>query len=183
VLTIASLSHASGTTGTLAVRHVLAASTGTTSSGGGGSSAVSLLVLVAIVVLAYLLFIRPRMRRQRTAMTQRGTCEVGDEVTTTAGLIATVVAVDDDAVTLEVAPGVHSRYLPAAIMKVNHPDVPLEPEDGPIEHESLHDQQALHDHESLPDYGAPSDPDALPDYEARPGPSPDDESDDKPTST
>jgi preprotein translocase subunit YajC len=106
-----------------------AASTGTTSSGGGGSSFVPFLVLIALFGVAYFAFLRPARNRQRAAVQQRREVEVGDEVTTTAGLIATVVAVDDDFLTLEVAPGVHCRYLPAAVLRVNGDDDTDQPDD------------------------------------------------------
>jgi preprotein translocase subunit YajC len=96
---------------------VLAA--GSTGGKSGGGSSLSILVLVAIFALAYFLFLRPARNRQRAAATAKKKVEVGDEVTTTAGLIATVIAVDDDMLTLEVAPGVHCRYLPAAVLRVN----------------------------------------------------------------
>ncbi len=107
----------------------LAASTGSTSSGGG---LLSFLPLLLIVAVGYLLLVRPARNRQRKAAEIRGNVEPGVEVTTTAGLIATVVEVDDDAVTLEVAPGVHSRYLKAAIARVNSPfEVPAPEESIP----------------------------------------------------
>ena len=99
-------------------------------------SSYGFLILIAIFVIAYLVLIRPARNRQRAAMADRGKCEVGDEVTTTSGLIATVVAVDDDAVTLEVAPGVHCRYVPASIMRVNLPEEPAADETAG-EHEAI----------------------------------------------
>jgi preprotein translocase subunit YajC len=93
-----------------------AASSG--SSGGGGSSVIPFLVLIGIFAVVYLVFLRPASARRRAAVGARSKAAVGDVVTTTAGLIATVVAVSDDEVTLEVAPGVHSRYLPQAIVRV-----------------------------------------------------------------
>jgi preprotein translocase subunit YajC len=90
-----------------------------TSSGGGGSSIFSFLPLLLIVAVGYLLLIRPARTRQRKAMETRNSVEPGSEVTTTAGLIATVIAVDDETVTLEIAPGVHSRFLKGAIARVH----------------------------------------------------------------
>jgi len=101
---------------------VLAASSGN----GKGSSIAGLLPLLLIVAVVYMLFLRPARARQRAARQTRTEVEPGVEVTTTAGLIATVVAVDDDTVTLEVAPGVHSRYVKAAIGRVNTPPEPEE---------------------------------------------------------
>jgi preprotein translocase subunit YajC len=88
------------------------------SGGGGGGSSIGFLVIIGIFAVVYLVFLRPRSARRRAAAGARSRASVGDLVTTTAGLIATVVAISDDEVTLEVAPGVHSRYLPQAIVRV-----------------------------------------------------------------
>jgi preprotein translocase subunit YajC len=85
----------------------------------GGSSFLPFLLLIGLFGVAYFIFLRPARNRQRAAVQARRQVEVGDEVTTTAGLIANVVAVDDEMLTLEVAPGVHCRYLPAAVLRVN----------------------------------------------------------------
>ena len=84
----------------------------------GGSSALSLLFPVILVLGFYLLFIRPARTRQRKAMETRTNVAPGVEVVTTAGLIATVVEADDETVTLEIAPGVHSKFLKQAIARV-----------------------------------------------------------------
>ncbi len=94
---------------------ILAAASTSKSSGG------SYLFLVAIVVLFGLLYfvtIRPQRNRQRAAMQTQRTVEPGARVRTTAGMYATVVSVEDQDVVLEVAPGVHVRYLRRAIMDV-----------------------------------------------------------------
>jgi preprotein translocase subunit YajC len=93
------------------------ASSGSSSKSSGGNY--FLLILIAGFALLYFLFLRPQRAKQRAAAAKARKAVVGDEVTTTAGLIATVVAIDDDALTLEVAPGVQCRYLPAAILRVN----------------------------------------------------------------
>lgn len=91
------------------------------SSGGGGShnSFVPILILVGLFLAAYLLFIRPARNRQMQAAAAKRQVTVGDEIITTSGLIANVVEVTDDYLTLEIAPGVHARYVPAAILRVN----------------------------------------------------------------
>lgn len=108
-----------------AVLVLAAGSTGSTPS--KGNSLLSLLPLLLIAVVGYLLLIRPARTRQRRALEQRAAVEVGAEVTTTAGLLARVVDVDDETVTLEIAPGVHSRFVKGAIARVHTPDEP-EPE-------------------------------------------------------
>lgn len=91
------------------------------SSTSKGNPLTSLVPLLLILGVGYFLFLRPARNRQRQAMQTRSNIEPGVEVTTTAGLLATVVSVDDDTVTLEVAPGVHSRYVKGAIARVNTP--------------------------------------------------------------
>lgn len=98
------------------------------------------LPLILIVLVGYFLLIRPARRRQRAAMENRSAVTPGAEVTTTAGLIATVISVDDEegTLTLEIAPGVHARFVKGAIARVNNPLEP-EPEPEPLtgEHEAI----------------------------------------------
>jgi preprotein translocase subunit YajC len=90
-----------------------------------GGSPIFLLYIFVIFFIVYLLFIRPARNRQRAAVDARRQAVVGDEIITTSGLLATVVEVADDALTLEIAPGVRARFVPAAILRVVSP----EPED------------------------------------------------------
>jgi preprotein translocase subunit YajC len=92
------------------------------------SSSIGTFVLFAVLIAgAYLLLVRPARARQRKAMETRQSLEPGAEVVTTAGLIASVVSIDDDTITLEIAPGVHSRFLKGAVARVNPPAVAEEP--------------------------------------------------------
>ena len=86
-------------------------------SSSGGSS--TFLILIVVVFIGfYFLLIRPQRNRQRKVMEQQNTVTPGARVRTTAGMYATVVAVDGDDVVLEIAPGVEARYLKKAIMEV-----------------------------------------------------------------
>jgi preprotein translocase subunit YajC len=76
------------------------------------------LVLLVLVVLAFVLFTRSQRSKQRRMLEQRKSITVGAEVVTTAGLIAHVVDMDDETVTLEIAPGVHSKFLRQAVVRV-----------------------------------------------------------------
>ena len=101
----------------------------------------SFLPLILIVLVGYFLLIRPARMRQRKAAENRSAIEPGAEVITTAGLIATVIAVDDDDVmTLEIAPGVHARFVKGAIARVVTPIEP-EPEAMTGEHEAITDPE------------------------------------------
>ena len=91
--------------------HYLAAS----SSGGG--SYTFLIVIVVLFGLLYFVMIRPQRNRQRQAQQMQNTVRPGQRVRTTAGMYATVVNADDQDVVLEVAPGVHMRFLRRAVME------------------------------------------------------------------
>jgi preprotein translocase subunit YajC len=89
-----------------------------TSTKSGSSSYTFLLLIVLVFVGFYFLMIRPQRRRQQQAQQQQRTLTPGARVRTTAGMYATVSAVDGDDVILEVAPGVEVRYMKRAIMDV-----------------------------------------------------------------
>ena len=91
-----------------------------TSSKSGSSSYSYLLLIVLVFIGFYFLMIRPQRRRQQQAQQQQRTLSVGARVTT-AGMYATVSAVDGDDVILEVAPGVDVRYMRKAVMEVVAP--------------------------------------------------------------
>ncbi len=81
----------------------------------------SLLPLILIFVLFYFLVIRRGQRQQQQVRDVQRSLAVGQQVVTTAGLYATVMAVEDDVVVLEIAPGVHTRYARAAVARVVEP--------------------------------------------------------------
>jgi preprotein translocase subunit YajC len=84
-----------------------------------GSGGISLLLVFAVLFgLFYFVMIRPQRNRQRRIMQTQRQVVPGMRVRTTAGMYATVTAIDDQDVTLEVAPGVEVRFLRRAIMDV-----------------------------------------------------------------
>jgi preprotein translocase subunit YajC len=89
-----------------------------TSSKSGGSSAFLLIGLVVLFGVLYFVTIRPQRRRQQQAQQTQREITPGVRVRTTAGMYATVVAVEDQDVILEVAPGVEARFMRRAIMDV-----------------------------------------------------------------
>jgi preprotein translocase subunit YajC len=78
---------------------------------------VQFLPLVLIVVAFYFVGVRPQRNRMKALREAQLSIDVGREVMTTAGLYATVTAVDDETVTLEIAPGVHARFARSAIVR------------------------------------------------------------------
>lgn len=77
-----------------------------------------LLLIVLLFGVMYFLMIRPQQKRRREAQSMQSSLGPGDEIVTIGGLHATVVAIDDDVVTVEIAPGVNARFARPAIARV-----------------------------------------------------------------
>ncbi|MEV0264188.1 preprotein translocase subunit YajC [Streptomyces sp. NPDC050617] len=77
----------------------------------------NLVTLLPFIVLigAMFLMTRSAKNKQRQAATMRNQMQPGSGVRTIGGMYATVKEVHDDAVSLEVAPGVHAIYAKNAI--------------------------------------------------------------------
>src|ERR1700753_3055880 len=97
-------------------------------SSSGGSSTFIIFIIIILGAL-YFLVMRAGRKRQQRAQQQQNNIQPGARVRTTAGMYATVVAVDGDDVILEVAPDIEVRYLKRAIMEVISSGEPEEPED------------------------------------------------------
>lgn len=78
-------------------------------------SYVPLLVIIVIFALVYFLFLRPRQQRMRQQQASTRELSVGDEVMSAGGIYGRVVALDADAVEVEVAPGVVMTFIRRAI--------------------------------------------------------------------
>ncbi len=94
-----------------------------------------LIVPVLFFGVFWLLFVRPQQRRVREHQRLMASISVGDEVVTTSGIYGVIRQLDDEAVRLEVAPGVQVRIARAAIGRRTLPDTPPDsgPSEGPIE--------------------------------------------------
>lgn len=74
----------------------------------------SLILLIPLVLIAWLFWTqRKRQQQMRAAQNE---IQVGQEVSTTSGLLGTLVALDDDEGSIEVSPGVQVRFVRRAIM-------------------------------------------------------------------
>ena len=82
----------------------------------GGSTFI--IFIIIIIAAMYFLVMRPGRKRQQKAAQQQNNIQPGARVRTTAGMYATVVAIDGDDVILEIAPDVEARYMKRAIMEV-----------------------------------------------------------------
>src|SRR5665647_168273 len=86
-------------------------------------------LIILLFGVGMLWFMSRRTRKQQhEAARFRDNLEAGQEVMTGSGLFGTVVEVEGDRVTLEIAPGSTSQWIKAAISKLVEP--PLEDGDG-----------------------------------------------------
>ena len=82
-----------------------------------------LLALLLTFALMWVLLIRPQQRRMREHQQVVASLRPGDEIVTAGGIYGTVQAIDDEAMLLQVAPGVELRVLRAAVSQRVGPPV------------------------------------------------------------
>ena len=75
------------------------------------------LVIIVFALGALWLMTRKGRSRQNAALQFRANLAPGQDVMTASGLLATIVAVDGDVVTLETSPGITSRWVRRAILE------------------------------------------------------------------
>ena len=83
-----------------------------------GAALQQLLFFALLLFGLYVLTIRPQRARARALAQVRAELAPGRRVMTTAGIHATVVAVEEGVAVLEVAPGVHVRFADAAVVRM-----------------------------------------------------------------
>ena len=103
---------------------------------GGGSG--FLFIIVIGFLLIYLLFVRPQKRRQNEQQQMTNDIRLGDEVLTVGGIYGTVTQVEDDQVTVEIAPKTEVRVARRAIAGVTRE--PEEDETEEAEAEESHEE-------------------------------------------
>ena len=85
----------------------------------GSGQALQQVAFFALLILGlYVLAIRPQRARARALAEVRAGLAVGTRVITTAGIHATVTAVEGDDVLLEIAPGVVVRFVSVAVVRI-----------------------------------------------------------------
>ncbi len=90
------------------------------------------LLIFALPVLLIIFMFMTQRRRQREVKAVQSSLTIGDEVTTTSGLLGRIVALDERIATLEVSPGVRVRFDRRALAGPAPTAVPQDaPEDGP----------------------------------------------------
>jgi preprotein translocase subunit YajC len=96
---------------------------------------VELFIILALALGAMWLMSSRTRKQQRKASEFRNNLVEGDEVMTASGLLGTVVAVEDDVITLESCSGSYSRWIRAAIAKKIEPPVEVADDDADSEYE------------------------------------------------
>jgi preprotein translocase subunit YajC len=85
--------------------------------------------MVALFAVMWIFMIRPQKKRQLAQKQMLQSVGPGAEIVTAGGIYGTVVAADDDDVTLEIAPGTHVRVARRAIAQVISRDEEAEDEE------------------------------------------------------
>jgi preprotein translocase subunit YajC len=91
-------------------------------------NALPMIIMIAAVVVLMTFMSRKQKRTAQAQQDLQGSLSFGDRVMTTSGLYGTVVNADDDAtIDIEVAPGMTTTWLRAAVRE----KVDLTPDEGP----------------------------------------------------
>ena len=90
-----------------------------------GDTLLTFLPMIAIFVVFYFLLIRPQQKKQKEARAMLDALEKGNEVVTAGGILGRIVKIDEQYVTVEIAPntqmvvqrGAISQLLPKGTIK------------------------------------------------------------------
>jgi len=89
-------------------------------SAASSSSGISSLLIFALPLALIGWMFYTQRRRGREAQMMQSSLGIGDEVTTSSGLLGRIAALDDEIATLEVSPGVNIRFNRRAIAGPAH---------------------------------------------------------------
>ena len=65
------------------------------------SSVTTIIMLVAFIAIFYFLIYRPQKKQEKQTNQMRNNLQIGDEISTTGGILGRVVKIKDDIVTIE----------------------------------------------------------------------------------
>jgi preprotein translocase subunit YajC len=107
----------------------------------GASSGSGFIFIILIgFLLVYMLFIRPQKRRQTEQQQLVNELRIGDEVLTAGGIYGTISELEDDLVTVEIAPKTEVRVARRAIAGVTRE--PEEEETAEVEPDEAETEEA-----------------------------------------
>jgi preprotein translocase subunit YajC len=108
--------------------------------GASSGSGVLFIIIIAFLVL-WLIVIRPQRRRQSQQQQMVSDLRVGDEVLTAGGIYGTISQIDEDRITVEIAPQTTVVVARRAIAGVTHEEEPEEPEEPEADAEESSGQE------------------------------------------
>jgi preprotein translocase subunit YajC len=131
---------------------------------GGGNGITTVVFLLLIFGVVYFLMIRPQTKRRREAMQLQNTLGAGDRVVTIGGLHATIVEIDGDVASVEIAPGVIVQFARAAIARTLPPTEDAAPvaDDEPVLDEPVAEEPVEPAAPRVAESSVPADPTAEP---------------------
>lgn len=80
---------------------LFAAETAAQGAGGAGTTIMYVVMIVMFVAIFYFLIYRPQKKQEKDAASMRDNLQIGDEISTTGGILGRVVKIKDDVVTIE----------------------------------------------------------------------------------
>lgn len=89
----------------------------------------NLILLLPLLLFAWLFW--SQRRRQQQMRAAQNEVQVGHEVSTTSGMLGTLVALDDEEGTIEVSPGVNVRFVRRAIVPRQQVGAPADATSAP----------------------------------------------------
>ena len=114
---------------------------------GASSGSGFIFIIIIAFLLIWLIFVRPQKKRQSQQQQMISDLRVGDEVLTAGGIYGTISHVDEDQVTVEIAPRTEVRVARRAIAGVTREEEP----EGPEEPEQAAEPEVPQDDESSAD--------------------------------
>jgi preprotein translocase subunit YajC len=78
-----------------------AATTAAPATTGGTNSWITIAMLGVMLVVFYFFLYRPQKKQEKTANSMRSGLQVGDEITTTGGIIGKIVSIKEETVMIE----------------------------------------------------------------------------------
>ena len=84
---------------------------------GGGSPIAGMMPLILIVVIAYLLILRPQMKKQKAQQRMIDELDKGNEIVTSGGIHGTIANIKDDTLVLKIAENVKIEVSRTAVSR------------------------------------------------------------------
>ncbi len=81
--------------------NILFAEAATNGAGVAGGGISTIIMLVAFIAIFYFMIYRPQKKQEKETANMRDNLQIGDEISTTGGILGRVIKIKDDIVTIE----------------------------------------------------------------------------------